>query len=76
MRGSPQHPPDISCNYHAPVLDLLRQESIPVIHGDIAGLRQVKRQIPEGFLNKHGRHAPHAKLQKENPPVPVLPDIL
>lgn len=37
-----------------------------VVYGDVARLRQLRRESPERLLDKRRRHAAHAQLKEQN----------
>ena len=64
----PQHLSNIGHNGHALILQLLGQEVILVVDGDISSMRKAEGQIPEGLLDEHGSQSANTQLQERFSP--------
>ena len=64
-----EHVGDVGANSKPPILDRTGEKLRLVVHGDVASLRQLRREGPEQLLDKRRRDAAHAQF-KENDLLP------
>ena len=61
-----EHVGDVGANGEPPILDRAGEKLRLIVYGDVARLRQLRREGPERLLDKRRCHAAHAQFQEKN----------